>query len=132
MQSILNCWGYLLVAVEYLQLADEYYGKIKYKGDEEMESNRKYERAKKRVEELKAFYIHLTVFISVNIAIFVINMLTDPDNLWFVYTLLGWGVGLTIHFIVVTLGSKWGSTWEDKKMKELMEKDKREDEDVYE
>jgi len=92
-----------------------------------MENNKKYERAKKRVEELKAFYIHLTVYISVNIAIFIFNMLTSPNDLWFIYPMVGWGIGLTIHFIVVSLGGKWGSAWEDKKIKELMEKDNRED-----
>lgn len=92
-----------------------------------MENNQSYQRAKKRVEELKSFYIHLTVYISVNIALIIINILTNPDYLWFIYPLLGWGIGLTVHSIVVYLGGKWGSAWEDKKIKELMEKDQNKD-----
>lgn len=88
-----------------------------------MDADKRYERAKKRVEELKSFYIHLAVYITVNIALFILNMLTSPNDLWFVFPLLGWGIGLSVHFVVVILGGKWGSKWEDKKIKELMEKD---------
>lgn len=88
-----------------------------------MDKGKKYERAKKRVEALKAFYIHLTVYLTVNIVLFILNMLTNPNDLWFVLPLLGWGIGLTIHFVVLILGGKWGSKWEDKKIKELMEKE---------
>lgn len=88
-----------------------------------MDTDKRYERAKKRVEELKSFYIHLTVYITVNIALFILNMLISPKDLWFVFPLLGWGIGLSVHFVVVILGGKWGSRWEDKKIKELMEKD---------
>lgn len=35
-----------------------------------MERDEKYLRAKKRVENLKAFYIHLTVYILVNLMLF--------------------------------------------------------------
>ena len=88
-----------------------------------MDADKRYERAKKRVEELKSLYIHLVVYITVNIALFILNMLTSPNELWFVFPLLGWGIGLSVHFVVVILGGKWGSKWEDKKIKELMEKD---------
>lgn len=91
-----------------------------------MDNNHKYERAKKRVEEIKGFYIHLSVYVVVNIGIFIFNMATTPDEIWFIYPLLGWGIGLTAHFMSVYLGSKWGSEWEDRKIKELMEKDNKE------
>lgn len=38
----------------------------------------KYQRAKKRVEELKGFYGHLTAFIIVNVVLAIINILTTP------------------------------------------------------
>jgi transcriptional regulator with XRE-family HTH domain len=34
----------------------------------------------------------LIVFIVVNIMLFIINMTTSPENLWFIYPLLGWGI----------------------------------------
>jgi len=46
--------------------------------------------------------IHLAVYILVNILLFVINFLTAPPMItfqtsWFIYPLLGWLIGLTIH-----------------------------------
>lgn len=92
-----------------------------------MEKNKKYERAKKRVESLKGLYIHLFVYLVTNIILFTINMLNNPDEKWFIYPLLGWGIGLFAHFISVYFEGKLGLEWGDKKIKELMQKDKRED-----
>ncbi len=40
-----------------------------------------YERARHRVEEIKGFYIHLIVYIFVNIAMFLVNILSSPEEL---------------------------------------------------
>lgn len=92
-----------------------------------MEKDPKYLRAKKKVENLKAFYIHLSVFILVNIFIFVINLMSYDGIWWFVYPLGGWGIGLVAHGLTVLAESKLGSDWEERKIKEYMEKDNRED-----
>ncbi len=91
-----------------------------------LDKEKRYECIKK-VEELQEFYIHLVVFITVNIAHFVLNMLTTSNDLWFVFSLLAWGIGLSVYSLVIVLGGKWGSRWEDKKIKELM---KKEDKDI--
>ena len=36
----------------------------------------RYQRARKRVEDLKGFYIHLSMYVMVNIGLFLINYLT--------------------------------------------------------
>lgn len=36
----------------------------------------------------------VVIFIFVNILLFIINMLTNPNTLWFIYPLLGWGIPL--------------------------------------
>ncbi len=41
-----------------------------------------YQRAHARVQALKGFYIHATVFVLVNIGLFIINLLTD-GGWWF-------------------------------------------------
>ena len=43
-----------------------------------MEQNAKYERAKKRAEELKGFYSHLLAYILVNAFLIIVNRLTSP------------------------------------------------------
>ena len=62
-----------------------------------MEDKEKYERAKKRVQNLKDFYTHLTVYILVNILLVIINVVSYQGHWWFFYPLLGWGIGLTAH-----------------------------------
>jgi hypothetical protein len=89
-----------------------------------MENNEKYVRAKKRVQNLKAFYIHLTVYCLVNIMLFLINFASDAGSWWFIYPLLGWGIGLAGHGLSTFVFGNFGSNWEEKKIKEYMEKDK--------
>lgn len=36
----------------------------------------------------------LMIFLSVNLLLFVINIMTNPHYLWFVFPLLGWGIPL--------------------------------------
>jgi hypothetical protein len=91
------------------------------KGDQEM-----YERARKRVEELKSFYSHLFVYVAVNAGLFLLNIVTSPKHLWFYWPLIGWGIGLTIHGLSV-FGTQrlLGKNWEERKIREIMEKEKK-------
>lgn len=34
----------------------------------------------------------LIIFIAVNLLLFIINITTTPEHLWFIYPLLGWGI----------------------------------------
>lgn len=45
----------------------------------------RYEEAKKRVEAIRGFYLHLVSYLVVNAALVIINLLTDPEYLWFVW-----------------------------------------------
>jgi len=53
----------------------------------------------------------------------IINLVTSPDALWFYWVTVFWGIGIIWHAIGVF--GKLGKNWEEKKIKELMEKDKR-------
>ena len=90
-----------------------------------MDENERYKRARERVENLKSFYSHLTIFIMVNIMLFIINMMNNPGNWWFIYPLGGWGIGLVAHAFSVFSFGFFGPEWEEKKIREYMEKDKR-------
>ena len=89
-----------------------------------MERNENYLQEKKRVENLKAFYIHLTVYILVNLMLFFINISSDSSKLWFLYPLGGWGIGIVIHGLTTFPFGIFGKEWEERKIKEYMEKDK--------
>lgn len=82
-----------------------------------------YERARKRVEEIKGFYIHLLVYVLVNLGLFLVNILSSPHGLWFYWPLLGWGVGVVAHGIsVFGLRGVLGPEWEERKIREIMDK----------
>jgi len=90
-----------------------------------------FKAAKKRVKDIKGFYIHLIVYLFVNIALLVAdNNLTQlKDNgvkISNFYTPIFWGVGLAAHWIsVFGPGFFLGNKWEEKKIKEIMEKDRK-------
>ncbi|MBN8567443.1 MAG: 2TM domain-containing protein [Flavobacteriales bacterium] len=91
----------------------------------------KYQEALKRVKKIKGFYSHLLVYIVVNIMIIVVNIQNlSPGESYFQYknffTAFFWGIGLVAHgFSVFVLQWFLGSNWEERKIRELMEKDKK-------
>ncbi len=91
-----------------------------------MKEDEKYKEAKRRVEELKSFYIHLFIYIIVNIGLFLLNVLTSIKSLWFYWPLLGWGIGVLAHaFSVFGLSGILGKEWEERKIEEIMEREKK-------
>ena len=85
------------------------------------ESNRKYRRAKKRVECLKGFYGSVTAYCLVMPLLVFINYRTHWEFQWFWFPLFGWGLGIVIQAFKIY---GYGSDWEERKIQEIMEKDK--------
>jgi hypothetical protein len=96
---------------------------INIKGNQMNTEEMKYQKAKKRVAAIKGFYIHLIVYLVVNLMLFSINMIASPDRLWFFWPLIGWGsaVGLQALFIYSPI-PRFGEDWEQRKIKEFMER----------
>ncbi|OGS69089.1 MAG: hypothetical protein A3F91_05555 [Flavobacteria bacterium RIFCSPLOWO2_12_FULL_35_11] len=92
----------------------------------------KYLRAKKKVKSIKGFYVHLMVYLLVNAFLLIAKVFSDggTEVLWewqSYNTILFWGIGLAFHaFGVFGMDILLGKNWEDQKIKEYMEKDKRE------
>ncbi len=80
----------------------------------------KYLRAKQRVDELKGFYGNLISYCVVIPFLVFINYKTYWGFQWFWFPMGGWGLGLIIHAFSIF---GYGSTWEERKIKELMDKD---------
>jgi len=88
-------------------------------------------RAKKRVKTIKGFYTHLAVYIVINILITVVKAsflgAENDGNYIFWYFFAGplfWGIGLLAHGLFVFARSiDFLKKWEDRKMKELIERD---------
>jgi hypothetical protein len=96
--------------------------------EDKIKDEEKYKMAKKRVEDIKGFYAHLYSYLGVNVVLVVINLATSPRNPWFYWVTLFWGIGVFWHFMGVFVFYKiTGSSWEEKKIKEIMdEMDKKE------
>ena len=86
----------------------------------------KYIKAKNRVQKVKGFYTHLTIYCIVIPIIVFANLKFEPHFHWFWFSLIGWGIGLFTHWLNVFGFSKigLGKEWEDKKIKELMKNDR--------
>ena len=86
-----------------------------------MHSDERYRRAKRRVHEIKDFYGHFATYGGVMGLLFLIDLMTG-GVWWFYWPLLGWGIGIVVHAFRV-FGKGWlGSEWEQKKIRELMNK----------
>ena len=84
----------------------------------------KYQRAKARVEALRGFYVHLGVYVLVNLVLFLLNIIIAPATLWFYWPLVGWGIAVFVHAASIFGFGRWlGADWEEKKIQEIMEKD---------
>ena len=81
----------------------------------------KYKAAKKRVEELKGYYSHLISYFAVNTVLILIWFFTGAGYPWFLWVLGWWGFGLFWHTMGVFVFNRTGSTWEKRKIKEVMD-----------
>ncbi|WP_298993427.1 2TM domain-containing protein [uncultured Polaribacter sp.] len=91
-----------------------------------MEANykeeQKYFKAKKRVNDIKGFYVHLFIYLITIPIIITVNLMFVPSFHWFWFSVLGWGMGLFFHWLGVFGFQKLGlgKDWEEKKIKEFM------------
>lgn len=86
----------------------------------------KYQRARKRVEELRGFYGNLTAYLVVNLFLAILNLATAPEHIWFIWPLMGWGLGVLFHGMkVFNYSPFFNKDWEARKMREFMEAEDR-------
>ena len=82
-------------------------------------------RAKKNLEDLKGFYIHVSWYVAINTFIWVsIYLNLDYQETFFQFghfiMALIWGVGIVIHgFFIVG----FGADWEQRKIQAYLKKD---------
>ena len=84
-----------------------------------MEANykeeQKYFKAKKRVNDIKGFYVHLFIYLITIPIIITVNLMFVPSFHWFWFSVLGWGMGLFFHWLSVFGFQKLGlgKDWEE-------------------
>ena len=94
------------------------------------DKNIQYERARKRVKEIKGFYIHDLVYVLVNLFLILSTSIKydsfetffQQNQFWGIGL---WGIGLFAHGLSVFLPNFiLGKNWEEKKIRELMERNR--------
>lgn len=80
-----------------------------------------YERASKRVKELKGFYGNLISYCLVIPFLIFVNLRTSPEYHWFWWPMLGWGIGVTSHALQV-FGV--GKNWEERQIQKILDKER--------
>jgi hypothetical protein len=50
-------------------------------------------------DEKRGFRSHLTVYMCVIPILTTVNLVFVPQFFWFFFPLLGWGLGLTVHYV---------------------------------
>jgi hypothetical protein len=60
--------------------------------------------ARQRVRARRGLAIHFIVYVAVNTGLFVLWATTGAHHAWFVWPMLGWGIGLAAHAAAVWLG----------------------------
>lgn len=86
-------------------------------------SGKRLERAKKKVEELKGFYIHLTIYL-IMVPFFIYLNLKSTSFPWAIFPIGGWGFGVLGHASeVFDWNPLFGKEWEERKIRKFMDED---------
>ena len=88
--------------------------------------------AQRYVQQLQAFYVHAGVFAGGTMIIFIVNLATNLDAgiagdwraWWSAWAFIGWGLGITVHGLVVRLNrpTASSSTWEQRQLDKVLAK----------
>jgi ABC-type protease/lipase transport system fused ATPase/permease subunit len=73
-----------------------------------------YKRAYREIreeEEKRGFLAHSVVYVLANAMLIAINFIYSPEVIWFFYPLIGWGIGISMHYL-------FGVRWLEKALKE--------------
>jgi len=90
-----------------------------------------YERAKKKVKEIRGFYMNLTCYCVVIPILIFVNLYYTPEYYWFPFSMCGWGIGLLLHGMTAFDRMPFfNKAWEERKMLEILENEKRKHENV--
>lgn len=91
---------------------------------DELLFDKRYERAKAKVEALKGFYIHFAIY-CIFVPVFIFLNVRSTSFPWALFPIFGWGWGVIGH-ATETFGWNplFNKKWESKKIDELMNDDK--------
>jgi hypothetical protein len=72
-----------------------------------------------KADRARSFYLHLTIYLSINAISLVINLIFTPNFLWVIFPITFWGIGVIWNYISSFILI-------DKKLEKLSEKAEKE------
>lgn len=96
------------------------------KMEKDFTQEQKYIQAKKRVEKIKGFYVHLIVTILIIPVLVFINLKFVPHYHWFWFPIIGMSLSVFFHWFGVFGFDKlgFGKDWEQRKIQEYLNEKK--------
>ena len=76
----------------------------------------------KEVRLLKKFYTSATAYVIIVLFLLMINLMTNPGNLWVLWPALGMGIGLAFQALRTFGFSNLGDDWERRQVEERLKK----------
>ncbi len=97
----------------------------RYPSQEEFIEDKRYVKAREKVEALKSFYGNVGAYLLVIPTLAWLNWRTTGFGIpWVIFPAMGWGFGLLMHGMeAYGYNPLWGKRWEERKIRELMEKE---------
>jgi hypothetical protein len=62
------------------------------------------QRAVRRIQAKRAFWVHFAIYLAVNALLVLIWAMTSAESFWPVWPMLGWGIGVVAHAVRVYFG----------------------------
>ena len=72
-------------------------------GAQNMTQTDLYAKARRRAVAKYGFFVHAAVYAAVIVLLAVINFMTSPNVIWFIWPLIGWGFAVALHGMRVFL-----------------------------
>lgn len=90
------------------------------------DQQRLYEKAKKKVQNIRSFYVNIGLYCLIIPILIFINLTYTPEFHWFYFSMTGWGIGLLFHAMeAFDWNPVFGKDWEERKLKEILDKENR-------
>jgi hypothetical protein len=84
-----------------------------------------YAMAEKKTREIRSFYYNLLAYCIVIPTLIIINLTFNPEFYWFIFSMVGWGTGLLLHWMsAFGRNPLVGKGWEERKLAALIAKDR--------
>ncbi|WP_417886839.1 2TM domain-containing protein [Zunongwangia sp.] len=90
-----------------------------------IDKENRYFEAKKRVKDLRDFYVHLFIYVIINGFLAYLNFKDGFDTYpWMLWPLTSWGIGLLFNAVrAFRINPGFSKEWEKRKIEQILEEE---------